>query len=67
MSVTAHILGSCPIGADAQSRVIDLPNKVFGHSSLFGMNVIAVIAVVTIVSSPRLEILVFAGYFFKTS
>jgi len=38
MSVTAHILGGCPIGADAQSGVIDSRHEVFGHPGLFVMD-----------------------------
>jgi cholesterol oxidase len=38
MSVTAHILGGCPIGADAQTGVIDSHHEVFGHSNLFIMD-----------------------------
>ena len=35
MSVTAHILGGCPIGADADSGVINSNHEVFGHPGLF--------------------------------
>lgn len=35
MSVTAHVLGGCPIGADAHSGVIDSRHEVFGHPGLF--------------------------------
>ena len=38
MSVTAHILGGCPIGADAQNGVIDSRHEVFGHPGLFVMD-----------------------------
>jgi len=38
MSVTAHILGGCPIGADAHSGVIDSRHEVFGHPGLFVMD-----------------------------
>ncbi len=32
---TAHILGGCPIGADADHGVIDASHEVFGHPGLF--------------------------------
>ncbi len=35
MSVTAHILGGCPIGADASSGVIDSNHEVFGYPGLY--------------------------------
>jgi cholesterol oxidase len=38
MSVTAHILGGCPIGADAEHGVIDTQHEVFGHPGLFVMD-----------------------------
>jgi cholesterol oxidase len=34
-SVTAHILGGCPMGADASQGVIDTDHEVFGHPGLF--------------------------------
>ncbi len=37
-SVTAHILGGCPIGDDAESGVIDSRHEVFGHPGLFVMD-----------------------------
>jgi len=38
MSVTAHILGGCPIGKDAESGVIDTRHEVFGHPGLYVMD-----------------------------
>jgi cholesterol oxidase len=38
MSVTAHILGGCPIGADAEHGVIDTHHEVFGHPGLYVMD-----------------------------
>jgi cholesterol oxidase len=38
MSVTAHILGGCPIGMDAQSGVIDFQHEVFGYCGLYVMD-----------------------------
>ena len=38
MSVTAHILGGCPIGADAEHGVIDSKHEVFGHAGLYVMD-----------------------------
>ena len=38
MSVTAHILGGCPIGMDKQSGVIDSQHEVFGYSGLYVMD-----------------------------
>ncbi|HND50000.1 MAG TPA: GMC family oxidoreductase, partial [Anaerolineales bacterium] len=38
MSVTAHILGGCPIGVDSQSGVIDTNHEVFGYSGLYVMD-----------------------------
>ena len=38
MSVTAHILGGCPIGMDAQCGVIDSQQEVFGYSGLYVMD-----------------------------
>jgi len=38
MSVTAHILGGCPIGVDAQSGVINSRHEMFGHPGLFVMD-----------------------------
>ncbi len=38
MSVTAHILGGCPIGVDAHSGVIDSHHEVFGYPGLFVMD-----------------------------
>jgi cholesterol oxidase len=35
MSVTAHILGGCPIGAGPQSGVIDARHEVFGYPGLY--------------------------------
>jgi cholesterol oxidase len=35
MSVTAHILGGCGIGADTASGVIDSRHQVFGHPGLY--------------------------------
>jgi len=35
MSVTAHILGGCPIGKDAESGVIDTRHEVFGYPGLY--------------------------------
>jgi cholesterol oxidase len=35
MSVTAHILGGCAIGADPQSGVIDTRHAVFGYPGLY--------------------------------
>ena len=38
MSVTAHILGGCPIGVDADSGVIDSNHEVFGYPGLYVMD-----------------------------
>lgn len=38
MSVTAHILGGCPIGVDSQSGVIDSHHEVFGYPGLYVMD-----------------------------
>lgn len=38
MSVTAHILGGCPIGVDSQSGVVDTHHEVFGHPGLYVMD-----------------------------
>ena len=38
MSVTAHILGGCPVGADAEQGVIDAKHEVFGYPGLFVMD-----------------------------
>lgn len=35
MSVTAHILGGCPIGADASQGVINSDHQVFGYPGLY--------------------------------
>jgi cholesterol oxidase len=35
MSVTAHILGGCPIGADASQGVIDTNHQVFNYPGLY--------------------------------
>lgn len=35
MSITAHILGGCPIGASAASGVIDTRHEVFGYPGLY--------------------------------
>jgi cholesterol oxidase len=35
MSVTAHVLGGCPMGRDAGEAVIDERHEVFGHPGLF--------------------------------
>ena len=35
MSVTAHILGGCPIGGNAQTGVIGTNHEVFGHPGLY--------------------------------
>jgi cholesterol oxidase len=35
MSVTAHILGGCPIGADPSQGVIDTDHQVFGYPGLY--------------------------------
>ncbi len=35
MSVTAHILGGCPIGKDAHSGVIDARHEVFGYPGMY--------------------------------
>jgi cholesterol oxidase len=32
---TAHILGGCPIGASAETGVIDSRHQVFGYSGLY--------------------------------
>ncbi len=37
-STTAHILGGCGIGADADSGVIDSSGRVFGHEGLYVMD-----------------------------
>ena len=42
MSVTAHILGGCPIGADAEHGVIDTRHEVFGYPGLFVMDASAI-------------------------
>ena len=33
--ITAHILGGCPIGADAEQGVIDIDHKVFGYDEMY--------------------------------
>jgi cholesterol oxidase len=38
MSVTAHILGGCPIGSDSAHGVIDSKHEVFGHAGLYVMD-----------------------------
>ena len=38
MSVTAHILGGCPIGVDGHSGVIDSNHEVFGYPGLYVMD-----------------------------
>ena len=38
MSVTAHILGGCPIGVDPQSGVINPRHEVFGYPDLYVMD-----------------------------
>jgi cholesterol oxidase len=38
VSVTAHILGGCPIAADADHGVIDSNHEVFGHPGLYVMD-----------------------------
>lgn len=35
VSVTAHILGGCPIGSGPEDGVIDINHEVFGHPGLF--------------------------------
>ena len=35
MSVTAHILGGCPIGKDLSTAVIDANHEVFGYPGLY--------------------------------
>jgi cholesterol oxidase len=35
MSVTAHILGGCPIGAHPADGVIDTNHQVFGYPGLY--------------------------------
>jgi cholesterol oxidase len=35
VSVTAHILGGCVIGAGPEDGVIDIDHQVFGHPGLF--------------------------------
>ncbi|MBN2548058.1 MAG: GMC family oxidoreductase [Anaerolineales bacterium] len=35
MSVTAHILGGCPIGADSEQGVIDANHQVFGYPGMY--------------------------------
>jgi cholesterol oxidase len=35
MSVTAHILGGCPIGANAEHGVIDSKHEVFGYPDMY--------------------------------
>lgn len=42
MSVTAHILGGCPIGADAEHGVIDTNHEIFGHPGLYVMDASAI-------------------------
>jgi cholesterol oxidase len=38
VSVTAHILGGCPIGVDAEHGVIDSNHEVHGHPGLYVMD-----------------------------
>ncbi len=38
ISVTAHILGGCPIAADTEHGVIDSNHEVFGHPGLYVMD-----------------------------
>jgi cholesterol oxidase len=35
MSVTAHILGGCPMGATPETGVIDGEHRVFGYPGLY--------------------------------
>ena len=42
MSVTAHILGGCPIGADIKQGVIDAQHEVFGYPGLFILDASAI-------------------------
>jgi cholesterol oxidase len=35
MSVTAHILGGCPIGKDSQNGVVDAGHEVFGYPGMY--------------------------------
>ncbi|MCX6078326.1 MAG: GMC oxidoreductase [Chloroflexi bacterium] len=42
MSVTAHILGGCPIGTDAEHGVINAQHEVFGYPGMFVMDASAI-------------------------
>ena len=42
MSVTAHILGGCPIGADAGQGVIDASHEVFNYPGLYVVDASAI-------------------------
>ena len=42
MSVTAHILGGCPIGADAEHGVIDSNHEVFGYPGMYVVDASAI-------------------------
>jgi cholesterol oxidase len=41
-SVTAHILGGCPMGAGPEDGVIDTDHEVFGHPGLFVVDAAAI-------------------------
>lgn len=58
MSVTAHILGGCPIGSDPAHGVIDTDHQVFGHPGLFIVDGSAIPANVGV--NPSLTITAFA-------
>lgn len=53
MSVTAHILGGCPIGIDSAHGVIDSNHEVFGHAGLYVMDGSAIPANVGVNPQPH--------------
>lgn len=42
MSVTAHILGGCPMGANSQEGVVDTSHQVFGYPRLYVVDASAI-------------------------
>jgi cholesterol oxidase len=42
LSVTAHILGGCPMGTSGADGVIDTNHEVFGHPGLYVVDASAV-------------------------
>ncbi len=61
MSVTAHILGGCAIGAGPEHGVVDIDHQVFGHPGLFVTDASAIPANVGV--NPSLTITALAERF----